>query len=61
LSGGTHTGSYTGIKATGKQVRVPGFASWRCEDGKVVEISTIQDQFALIKQVGYLPGEVYAA
>jgi predicted ester cyclase len=58
---GTHTGSYTGIKATGKRVRVPDFASWRFEDGKVVEISMIQDQFALLKQVGYLPDDVYAA
>jgi predicted ester cyclase len=30
------------------------------KDGKMVEISTIPDQFALLKQVGYLPGEVYA-
>jgi ketosteroid isomerase-like protein len=42
-------------------VRVAYFAIWRFKDGKVVEISTIQDQFALLKQVGYLPGEVYAA
>jgi steroid delta-isomerase-like uncharacterized protein len=58
---GTHTGSYAGIKATGKRVQVPDFATWRFEDGKVVEISTIQDQFALLKQVGYLPDDVYAA
>jgi predicted ester cyclase len=58
---GTHTGSYGGIKASGKQVAVPGFAVWRCEGGKVVEISTIQDQFSLLKQIGYLPGEVCAA
>lgn len=58
---GTHTGSYGGIKASGKQVAVPGFAVWRCEGGKVVEKSTIQDQFSLLKQIGYLPGEVCAA
>jgi predicted ester cyclase len=58
---GTHTGSYAGIKATGKRVQVPDFASWRFEDGKVVEISTIQDQFALLKQAGYPPGDVYTA
>lgn len=58
---GTHTGSYAGIEATGKRVQVPGFASWRFEDGKVVEISTIQDQFALLKQAGYLSGDVCAA
>ncbi|HEY2266426.1 MAG TPA: ester cyclase [Streptosporangiaceae bacterium] len=58
---GTHTGSYAGIKATAKRVRVADFAIWRFKDGKVVEISTIQDQSDLLKQVGYLPGEVYAA
>jgi predicted ester cyclase len=58
---GTHTGSYAGIKALGKRVQVPDFASWRFEDGKVVELSTIQDQFALLKQAGYLPGDVCAA
>jgi predicted ester cyclase len=58
---GTHTGSYAGIKATGKRVQLPDFAIWRCEDGKLVEISTIQYQFALLKQVGYLTGDVYAA
>jgi hypothetical protein len=42
-------------------VAVPGFAVWRCEGGKVVEKSTIQDQFSLLKQIGYLPGEVCAA
>lgn len=58
---GTHTGSYGGIGATGKQVAVPDFAIWRFAGGKVVEISTIQDQFALLKQIRYLPGEVHAA
>lgn len=57
----THTGSYAGIKAAGKRVQAPDFAIWRFEDGEVVEMSTIQDQFTLLKQAGYLPGEVYAA
>lgn len=50
---GTRTGSYEGVKATGKPVQVRDFAVWRFEDGKVAEISTIQDQFALQKQIGY--------
>jgi steroid delta-isomerase-like uncharacterized protein len=58
---GTHTGSYGGIKASRKQVAIPDFAVWRFEGGKVVEISTIQDQFSLLKQIGYFPDEVYAA
>jgi predicted ester cyclase len=59
--GGTHTGSYGGIKASGKQVAVPDFAVWRFEGGKVVETSTLQDQFSLLKQIGYPHDEVYAA
>jgi len=58
---GTHTGSYGGAKATGKLVEVQDFAVWRFEGGKVAEISTIQDQFALLKQIGYFPDEIYAA
>jgi predicted ester cyclase len=58
---GTHAGPYGGIEAAGQQVEVPDFAVWRFEGGKVAEISTLQDQFALLKQIGYLPGEVYAA
>ncbi len=58
---GSHTGSYAGIKATGKRLQIPDFAIWCFEDGKVVEISTIQDQFTLLKQAGYFSGEVYAA
>ena len=29
--------------------------------GKVTEILTLQDQFATLKQIGYLPETVYAA
>jgi ketosteroid isomerase-like protein len=54
-------GSYGGVEATGEPVEVRDFAVWRFEDGKVAEISTIQDQFALLKQIGYFPEEVYAA
>ena len=58
---GMHTGSYDGVKATGKPVEVRDFAVWRFANGKVAEISTIQDQFALAKQIGYFPEGVYAA
>jgi predicted ester cyclase len=58
---GTHTGSYGGIAATGKTVEVRDTAIWRFRDGKVTEILTIQDQFAILKQIGYLPESVYAA
>jgi predicted ester cyclase len=52
---GTHTGSYGGVESVGKPAEVRDFAAWRFEDGKVAEISTIQDQFALLKQIGYFP------
>jgi hypothetical protein len=52
---GTRTGSYEAVKATGKPAEVRDFAVWRFEDGEVAEISTLQDQFALLKQIGYFP------
>jgi predicted ester cyclase len=58
---GTHTGSYGGIAATGKSVEVRDTAIWHFRDGKVAEILTIQDQFAILKQIGYLPDSIYAA
>jgi predicted ester cyclase len=58
---GTHTGWYGGIAATGKTVEVRDTAIWHFRDGKVTEILTIQDQFAILKQIGYLPESVYAA
>jgi predicted ester cyclase len=58
---GTHTGSYGGIAPTGKTVEVRDTAIWHFRDGKVAEILTIQDQFAILKQIGYLPESVYAA
>jgi hypothetical protein len=50
-----------GTEASGKRVEIADFAVWRFEDRQVAEISTIQDQFALLKPIGYLPDEVRAA
>jgi predicted ester cyclase len=58
---GTHSGSYGGLAATGKTVEVRDTAIWHFRDGKVTEILTLQDQFAILKQTGYLPEGVYAA
>jgi predicted ester cyclase len=58
---GTHTGDYGGVAATGKRVEVRDTAIWHFEDGKVAEILTLQDQFGLLKQIGYLPDSVRAA
>jgi predicted ester cyclase len=58
---GTHTGSYGGVAASGKPVEVRDTAIWHFRDGKVVEILTLQDQFGMLKQIGYLPESVHAA
>jgi steroid delta-isomerase-like uncharacterized protein len=58
---GTHTGEYGGVPASGKHVEVRDTAIWHFRDGKVAEILTLQDQFAFLKQIGYLPDSVRAA
>jgi predicted ester cyclase len=58
---GTHTGPYGGVTATGKSVEVRDTAIWHFAGGKVTEILTVQDQFAILKQIGYLPESVHAA
>jgi predicted ester cyclase len=58
---GTHAGDYGGVAATGKHVEVRDTAIWHFRDGKVTEILTLQDQFGLLKQIGYLPDSVHAA
>ena len=58
---GTHRGSYGGVAATGKPVEVRDTAIWHFRDGKVTEILTLQDQFAILKQIGYLPDNIHAA
>ena len=58
---GTHTGPYGGVAATGKLVEVRDSAVWHFRDGQVTEILTLQDQFAFLKQIGYLPDSVHAA
>jgi predicted ester cyclase len=58
---GTHTGTYGGVPATGMPVEIRDQAIWSFRDGQVVEISTLQDQFGLLKQIGYLPNDVRAA
>ena len=58
---GTHTGAYGGVAATGKPVQVRDTAIWHFRDSKVTEILTLQDQFGILKQIGYLPESVRAA
>jgi predicted ester cyclase len=58
---GTHAGPYGGVAATGQPVEVRDTAIWHFSGGKVAEILTLQDQFAFLKQIGYLPDSVRAA
>jgi predicted ester cyclase len=58
---GTHTGEYGGVAATGRPVEVRDTAIWHFRDGKVAAILTLQDQFGMLKQIGYLPDSVHAA
>ena len=58
---GTHSGPYGGVPATGQPVEVRDQAIWHFTGGKVTEILTLQDQFGLLKQIGYLPDSVHAA
>ncbi len=57
---GTHTGDYGGVGPTGQRVGVRDIAIWHFSNGKVVEIHTLQDQFGILKQVGFLPAAVHA-
>jgi predicted ester cyclase len=58
---GTHRGPYGGVAATGNRVDIRVISIWRFADGKVVENWTIQDQFSLLQQIGYLPPELTSA
>jgi predicted ester cyclase len=58
---GTHTGPYGGVPATGRPVVIRDQAIWHFTGGQVTEILTVQDQFGLLKQIGYLPDSVRAA
>jgi hypothetical protein len=52
---GRHTGPYGRTEPTGKRVEIADFAVWRFEEGQVAEISTIQDQFALLNRSDTFP------
>ncbi|MES1197039.1 MAG: ester cyclase [Pseudomonadota bacterium] len=58
---GVHSGDYAGVPASGKRVELRVFSIWRFEDGKVVDNWTVQDQFTLLQQVGYLPVDLTTA
>jgi len=70
LMTGTHTGTLgtpvipsgrPAIPATGRQIRVPHMHMIRLENGKGVELLHLMDTFAMLGQLGVLPGPSPAA
>jgi steroid delta-isomerase-like uncharacterized protein len=53
--GGTHTGEFRGLPATGKQITISAFLTERIRDGKVVEHWSLFDQMSLMQQLGVIP------
>jgi steroid delta-isomerase-like uncharacterized protein len=49
---GTHQGSYMGVPATGKRVRVQELNFYRFEDGMLVELWPTPDILGVMKQIG---------
>lgn len=49
--GGTHEGALMGIEPTGTSVEVEDFVLYRFEDGKVAEVISRPDLFALFVQL----------
>jgi steroid delta-isomerase-like uncharacterized protein len=47
----THTGTFLGIPATGKQITDTGMNLFRIEDGKIAEFWIIQDSLGLLQQL----------
>jgi steroid delta-isomerase-like uncharacterized protein len=57
---GTHAGDFQGIRATGRQVAVPGTVFYRIAAGKIVEFRGQFDRLSMLEQLGALPQPVGA-
>lgn len=53
---GTHKGTFLGIPATGKPVRVWGVVIDRLVEGRIKETRIIMDTMGLMMQLGVVPG-----
>jgi predicted ester cyclase len=51
VSEGVHRGSFFGIEATGKNVRIEGFSVWRIKDGRAAEAWGLVDIAGLMRQL----------
>lgn len=52
---GTHTGSYFGLKPTGKKFRIGGVDIETIVDGKIVAHDGAEDMLGLFRQIGVFP------
>jgi steroid delta-isomerase-like uncharacterized protein len=52
---GTHTGSFFGIPATGKTIRVPLHGVFHVRDGLVEKLVAVFDEAGLLRQIGVMP------
>lgn len=48
---GTHAGTYRGIPATGRPIRMTGIVIWRIRRGKIVERWAVSDREDLMRQM----------
>lgn len=53
---GTHQGSFLGVAATGRSVRVWGIVIDRLVEGRIKDTRIIMDSMGLMQQLGVLPG-----
>jgi len=55
LTKGTHTGSFMGMEATGRQIAINGIAIYRIRDGKIAHEWNMDDLLGLLQQIGAVP------
>ncbi len=48
---GTHAGTYRGIPATGRRIRMSGIVIWRIRRGRIVERWSVSDHEDLLRQM----------
>ena len=53
---GTNTGEGNGFPATGRTIRVRGMTIFRLVEGRIIEEWSSFDQYALLQQLGLIPG-----
>jgi steroid delta-isomerase-like uncharacterized protein len=52
---GTHRGTFMGVSATGRFVRVPGAVVFRVANGRIAEEWHLDDVLGLLQQLGAIP------